>query len=126
MDEVDLILHPMKSELNFPIGKALSMLLQHKEIETISDFPENTHGFVYRITHKPSGKTYIGKKVLYYERNKRLGKKELIILKEERKGIPGRLPTKKKVITESNWPVYWGSNKPLLKLVKSYNLIWCI
>ena len=52
-----------------------------KEIDDISKFPEDTYGFVYKITHLPTGKSYIGKKVLYYERNKRLGKKELEILR---------------------------------------------
>jgi serine/threonine protein kinase len=91
----------------------------NENINNISQFSENTYGFVYRITHKPTNKSYIGKKVLYYERNKKLGKKELEILKEERKGTPGRLPTKKKVITESNWKVYWGSNKELIELSKN-------
>jgi serine/threonine protein kinase len=94
-------------------------IYNNENINNISQFPENTYGFVYRITHKSTNKSYIGKKVLYYERNKKLGKKELEILKEERKGIPGRLPTKKKVITESNWKVYWGSNKELIKLSKN-------
>jgi hypothetical protein len=94
-------------------------IYNNENINNISQFPENTYGFVYRITHKPTNKSYIGKKVLYYERNKKLGKKELEILKEERKGVPGRLPTKKKVITESNWKVYWGSNKELIELSKN-------
>lgn len=97
----------------------MNWIYNNENISNISQFPENTYGFVYRITHKPTNKSYIGKKVLYYERNKKLGKKELEILKEERKGIPGRLPTKKKVITESNWKVYWGSNKELIELSKN-------
>ena len=97
----------------------MNWIYNDENISNISQFPENTYGFVYRITHKPTNKSYIGKKVLYYERNKKLGKKELEILKEERKGIPGRLPTKKKVITESNWRVYWGSNKELIELSKN-------
>ena len=90
----------------------------NEAVEDISYFPEGTHGFVYSIKHKPTGKIYVGKKVLYYNRNKKLGKKELAILKEERKGKPGRLPTKKLVTTESNWKEYWGSNKALLELSK--------
>ena len=34
-------------------------------INNISDFPNNTFGFIYRVMHKPTGKAYIGKKVLY-------------------------------------------------------------
>ena len=97
----------------------MNWIYNNENINDISQLPENTYGFVYRITHKPTNKSYIGKKVLYYERNKKLGKKELEILKEERKGVPGRLPTKKKVITESNWKVYWGSNKELIELSKN-------
>lgn len=91
-----------------------------KEIDDISKFPEDTFGFVYKITHLPTGKSYIGKKVLYYERSKRLGKKELEILREERsmKGLRGRVPTKKKVTTESDWKTYWGSSKELNELRK--------
>ena len=41
-------------------------------------------------------------------------------LREERakKGIKGRVPLKQKVITESDWKDYYGSNKDILKLVK--------
>ena len=97
----------------------MNWIYNNENINDISQLPENTYGFVYRITHKPTNKSYIGKKVLYYERNKKLGKKELEILKEERKGVPGRLPTKKKIITESNWKIYWGSNKELKELLKT-------
>ncbi len=90
------------------------------EIKEILDFPENTFGFVYKITHLPTGKSYIGKKVLYFERNKKLGKKELALLQEERSkaGMRGRVPLKKKVISESDWKTYWGSNKDFIKLVE--------
>lgn len=90
------------------------------KIENISDFPEGTYGFIYEVTHIPSGKKYLGKKVLYFERNVKLGKKELAILKEERKakGIGGRVPQKKKVIKESDWKSYYGSHEEIKKLVK--------
>lgn len=89
-------------------------------VYSIENMPENTYGFIYEVTHIPTGKKYIGKKVLYFERNKKLGKRELQALKEERKakGIGGRTPLKKKVITESDWKTYYGSQKEILKLVK--------
>ena len=37
-------------------------------ISSISDFPDNTFGFIYRVVHKPTGKAYVGKKVLYFNR----------------------------------------------------------
>ena len=91
-----------------------------KIINSIADMPEGTYGFIYETTHKPTGQKYLGKKVLYFERNKKLGKRALEALKEERKakGIGGRVPLKQKVVTESDWREYYGSHKSILKLVK--------
>ena len=50
-------------------------------ISSISDFPDNTFGFVYRVTHIPTGKSYIGKKVLYFQRKVKLTKKILKCMK---------------------------------------------
>ena len=88
-------------------------------ITSIDDMPEGTYGLIYKVIHKPSGKKYIGKKVLYFERNKRLGKRALEALKEERakKGIKGRVPLKQKVITESDWKDYYGSHAEIKKLL---------
>lgn len=98
----------------------LTWIYQNKNITSIEDMPEGTYGFIYQVTHLPTEKKYIGKKVLYFERNKKLGKKELEALKEERKaqGLRGPTPTKKKVITESDWKTYYGSQKEILELVK--------
>ena len=87
---------------------------------SVNDMPEGTYGFIYKVTHIPTEKKYLGKKVLYFERNKRLGKRALEALREERKakGIGGRVPLKQKVITESDWKEYYGSHKEILKLVK--------
>ena len=59
--------------------------------------------------------------MLYFERNKKLGKRELAALREERKakGIGGRVPAKKKVIKESDWQTYYGSQKGILELVRN-------
>tara|TARA_Y100000592_G_scaffold73616_1_gene114701 strand:- start:15 stop:467 length:453 start_codon:yes stop_codon:yes gene_type:complete len=81
-------------------------------ISNISDFPDNTFGFVYRVVHKPTGKAYIGKKVLYYQRKVKLTQKDLKMYE----GVVGRKPSYKLTIKESNWKDYWGSNK-LLKEV---------
>ena len=92
--------------------------LKGEPISTISDFPDNTFGFVYRIVHKPTGKAYIGKKVLYYNRKVKLTKKDLALYE----GVVGRKPSYKLVIKESNWLDYWGSNK-LLKEVMDLETI---
>jgi hypothetical protein len=95
----------------------MNWVYKNKEFTTLND---GDFGFVYKITHTPSGKIYIGRKNFFTQRNKRLGKKELDILKEERKSSKtrGRAPTKKLVIAESDWKTYWGSNKILIKFVK--------
>lgn len=92
---------------------------QGQFISHINDMPEGSYGFIYKVTHKPSGKKYIGKKVLYFERNKRLGKRALEALREERakKGIKGRVPLKQKVIKESDWKDYYGSHLEIKRLL---------
>ena len=85
---------------------------QNREIETISDFPDDTYGFIYRLTHLPTGKSYIGKKILQFTRKVKLGKKELKMFE----GV-GRRPSYKIAIKESDWKTYWGSNKYLKELL---------
>ena len=96
---------------------------QGRVITSIKDMPEGTYGFIYEVIYKPTDTRYIGKKVLYFERNKRLGKKALEALKEERaeKGLRGRVPLKQKVVTESDWISYFGSQKEILALSKEDN-----
>jgi hypothetical protein len=96
---------------------------QGKPITHISDMPENCYGFIYETTHLPTLQKYIGKKVLYFIRNKKLGKKEIELLKEERSKLKlkGKTPIKKEVITESDWKTYYGSQKEILDLVKKGN-----
>lgn len=84
-----------------------------KEYDSVDKFPENCIGFVYKITNIQTGKFYIGKKSLFSNVRKKLTKKELAELSG-----PGRKPTKKLVTTESNWLVYWGSNKGILQEIK--------
>ena len=97
-----------------------SWTYQGRLITDISDMPEGTYGFIYEVKHKPTDTRYIGKKVLYFERNKRLGKRALEALREERKakGISGRVPLKQKIRTESDWKDYFGSQKEIVKLSK--------
>lgn len=96
-------------------------LYKNEVIESINQMPENSYGFIYQVTHLPTNRKYIGKKVLYFERNVKLGKKELQALKEERKakGIGGRAPAKKKVVKESDWRTYYGSQTEIKELVNN-------
>ena len=84
-----------------------------ESIENLSQFPENTYGFVYKVNHIPTGKSYIGKKILFYQRKVKLGKKELA----QYEGVVGRRPAYKIAVKESNWKKYYGSNKSLLELI---------
>ena len=83
-----------------------------EEMTHISQFPKNTYGFIYRITHLPSDKSYIGKKVLLHHRKVKVTKKDLLMYE----GVKGRKPTHKRVTKESDWKNYYGSNKILLEL----------
>ena len=92
----------------------MSWTLQQQPINKISDFPNNTFGFVYLIRHIPSGKSYIGKKVLFHNRKQKLTKKQL----KEYEGVVGRRPSYQIIVKESDWETYWGSNKYLKELMK--------
>ena len=96
---------------------------QGRVITSIEDMPKGTYGFIYEVIYKPTDTKYIGKKVLFFERNKRLGKKALEALREERaeKGLRGRVPLKQKVVSESDWVSYFGSQKEILILSKEHN-----
>ena len=88
-------------------------LYKEKVINSIEDMPQDTFGFIYIVTHKPSGKSYIGKKSLFHNIKKKLTKKELV----EQTG-PGRKSATKVVVKESDWKTYYGSAKPIMTLIK--------
>ena len=90
-------------------------LYKDQVINDISEFPENTYGFIYKITRNSDGKFYVGRKNLYSERTKALTKKEL----SEHTG-KGKKPTKKKVVSESDWQTYYGSNTNLKADIKEH------
>jgi hypothetical protein len=88
-------------------------LYNDKEVFCLDDFPADTYGFIYMVTHKPSGFSYIGKKVLYHNVKKKLTKKQLA----EQTGR-GRKSTTEVISKESDWKTYYGSAKPILELIK--------
>lgn len=74
--------------------------------ETITDssqFPIGAFGFVYRITHLPSGKEYIGRKQIVSNRT-------LPPLKGTKR--------KRKIQKESDWKTYYGSHDEIKQLIK--------
>lgn len=74
----------------------------HNGVELLSreQFPPKAIGFLYRITHIPSGKWYIGRKAI--ERTKTT----------QSKGV------KKKSKVESDWKDYWSSSDMLQEWVQ--------
>lgn len=72
-------------------------------ITSIEDVPEGSYGFIYKVTHKPTHKKYLGKKVLHYN-------KTLPPLKGKKR--------KRKVVVESDWKKYYGSEQTIKQLIK--------
>jgi len=91
----------------------MSWTYKTHKIGDITQFPENTFGFVYIVTHVPSGKAYIGKKVLFHNKKQKIGKREL----EKLSGVVGRRPAYKLVVKESDWLNYYGSQKEIKQLL---------
>ena len=92
----------------------MNWLYKGEEMTSLEDFPPSTFGFIYRVTHIPSGKAYIGKKFVKFTRKAKLTKKDLALYEGEK----GRKPTFKKVTKESDWETYYGSHKEILALIK--------
>ena len=72
-------------------------------IESIEDMPEGTFGFIYEVIHNPTGRRYLGKKVLQFNRT-------LPPLKGMKR--------KRKVVKESDWKTYYGSHAEIKGLIK--------
>jgi len=89
-------------------------LYENKEMISLEDFPTDTFGYIYMVTHTPSGVSYLGKKSLYHNVKRKLTKKELAEMPVTR----GRKVTTEIVKKESDWKTYFGSAKPILALIK--------
>ena len=76
---------------------------KNKVIKSIKDMPKDSYGFVYEVTHIPTGKKYLGKKVLQFNRT-------LPPLKGTKR--------KRKVVKESDWLTYYGSHPEITTLIK--------
>jgi len=92
----------------------MDWLYKGEAMTSVEDFPPATFGFVYRVIHEPTGKIYIGKKVLQFTRKAKLTKRDLALYEGEK----GRKPSFKKVVKESDWKTYYGSHKEILALIK--------
>lgn len=70
------------------------------------EIPVSVFGFIYQITHIPTGRTYLGKKQLSSNRKAKLTKKEKSLPENKRKRF-------KRVIKETDWKDYWSSSDEL-------------
>jgi hypothetical protein len=93
-------------------------LLFKKQIESIDQFPEDTFGFIYKITHIDTNKAYIGKKSLYHNKKHKLTKKQLA----EQPVTRGRKSTHEVIQCESDWKTYCGSSKELTADIKQFGV----
>ena len=84
---------------------------REKEILSIDDMPEETYGFIYKISNKITGQYYIGKKQVVSVRKKNFGKKKLSTITDK------RVKKYEMVSKESDWKTYRSSNS----VVKSWN-----
>ena len=84
--------------------------------EEVVEAPAFASGFVYRVINNINGRMYIGqKKLLTSQIKRKAGKRN------------------KRIIKESDWRNYWGSNKELLEDIQYYGeanftreiLLWC-
>lgn len=66
------------------------------------NIPENYYGFVYLITNNVTGKKYIGKKLFWFSKIKK---------------VKGK---RKRVKEESDWKDYWSSSDEVKKDVQQY------
>lgn len=74
---------------------------KYQNIEFTDDEIVDHVGFVYQIIHKPTGKSYVGKKLFTSAKT---------IQKNKRK---------KRVRVSSDWKSYWGSNDQLREEVRT-------
>ena len=80
-----------------------SWIYDGRIITEMSDMPEGTFGFIYEVTHTPTGRKYIGKKVLYFNMT-------LPPLTSQKR--------KRKIVKESDWKTYFGSHAEIVGLIK--------
>jgi hypothetical protein len=88
---------------------------ERKILQIIRRFSRKCCGFCILHNKFKKRRFYIGKKQLKATKNVKLGKKE----KDAHMGV-GRKPTKKTVISESDWSSYWSSSKMLKEDVSKF------
>ena len=77
---------------------------QGKIINELSDMPEGTYGFIYKITNGYTNEYYIGKKQVISIRKRNFGKRETAALTDK------RMKRYEMVTKEAKWERYRSSN----------------
>jgi hypothetical protein len=93
------------------ISKFLTMTWIYKgySITELSDMPENTIGFIYKISNGETGEYYIGKKNVLSITKRKFGKREIAALTDKRS------KHWEWVTKESDWKTYRSSNVTVKK-----------
>lgn len=86
-----------------------------KYITELSDMPDGTFGFIYKITNGKTDEFYIGKKQVVSIRKRRFGKKETAALTDK------RMKKYEMIEKESNWVNYRSSNTTVMSWFDSNN-----
>ena len=86
-----------------------------KYITELSDMPDGTFGFIYKITNGKTNQFYIGKKQVVSIRKRKFGKKETATLEDK------RMKRYEMVTKESNWKDYRSSNTNVTSWFDSNN-----
>ena len=89
------------------ISKFLTMTWTYngQVITKLSDMPDSTFGFIYKITNGKTNQFYIGKKQVVSIRKRKFGKKESAAITDK------RMKKYEMVEKESDWVKYRSSNK---------------
>jgi len=92
-------------------------MYKNNNIDSIDGMPDDAIGFIYEVVHVPSGKKYIGKKIL---KNKETGR--MYIGKKFFWSLRTKPPLKGKkrrriAYVESDWKTYYGSSDVVKKLL---------
>ena len=80
-------------------------------ITELSDMPEGTFGFIYKITNGKTNQYYIGKKQVVSIRKRKFGKREIAALEDK------RMKKYEMVQKESDWKTYFGSHPKIKELL---------
>ena len=83
----------------------MSWIYNGNNITELSDMPEGTIGFIYKITNGKTGQYYIGKKNVATIRKRNFGKREIALLTDK------RMKRYEMITKESDWKDYRSSNK---------------